>query len=395
MKYVEYPLFAEGYLNRFLTTGIYTRPQSFKMAVLSGRVNEWLKKGFSIHENPCRREFVDARKEDAPPYINLGSVWPDEQICVFGVEHPLKMYLPFGNIGVEESGFYYTPTYLRSYSYAKVRAKREETVEFELETCGGLTLWVNGELITDFTPFTRNMVKSVRVKVPLNEGENDFVVCLDDLAERDTDYYFRIRRIGSSGLTILLPVKEQVCVDELLHAEQMLEQIYFEKEAYISEPVRLQIQNLWERDMDLEIEITPGEFIEKMQESWRLIESRTYCLKQGQRALTLLHADDIRPGYYYFIVKILVGGIELKRKIGNQLVKKDFLTFYNEGLGQRKQRALKTMIEYGVDNVYKAAALLKSGRETEKAQQLIAGELDGVRQRKDCSDFHFIIILYI
>ena len=30
---------------------------------------------------------------------------------------------------------------------------------------------------------------------------------LDDLAERDTDYYFRIRRTGSSKLTIRLPVR--------------------------------------------------------------------------------------------------------------------------------------------------------------------------------------------
>ena len=53
MNYLEYPLFAEGYINRFLITGVYTKRQQFEKAVLQGRVNEWLKKGFAIHENPC------------------------------------------------------------------------------------------------------------------------------------------------------------------------------------------------------------------------------------------------------------------------------------------------------------------------------------------------------
>ena len=58
MKYLEYPLFAEGYVNRFLTAGVFTEVQQFDKVKLHGRVNEWLKKGFAIHENPCRKESV-------------------------------------------------------------------------------------------------------------------------------------------------------------------------------------------------------------------------------------------------------------------------------------------------------------------------------------------------
>lgn len=45
MNYLEYPLFAEGYINRFLITGVYTKRQQFEKAVLQGRVNEWHEKG--------------------------------------------------------------------------------------------------------------------------------------------------------------------------------------------------------------------------------------------------------------------------------------------------------------------------------------------------------------
>ena len=40
MKYLEYPLFAEGYVNRFLTAGVFTEVQQFDKVKLHGRVNE-------------------------------------------------------------------------------------------------------------------------------------------------------------------------------------------------------------------------------------------------------------------------------------------------------------------------------------------------------------------
>jgi len=395
MKYVEYPLFAEGYINRFLTTGICTKAQKFTKATLSGRVNEWLKYGFSIHENPCRKEFTARRKEEIPPYIDLSTCGPEEEISIFGESRRLMMYFPFGNIGLEESGFYYTPTYLRSYSYAIIKAEKKESAEFELTTCGGMTLWVNDRLVTDYTPFTRNRMKSTRVSVDLKEGENKFIICLDDLAERDTDYYFRIRRIGESRLSILLPVQDHIPAEQLKNMELMLDQVCFEKEAYISEPVKLQICNYCGRPLDFEVVITPGEFIEKMVNAWKLTETRAYRLEADQKTAELLHSDEIHPGYYYFTVKFKLDGIVLKRKIGNQLVKKEFLGYHEEQLEERKQRALETAAEYSADNVYKSAALFKLGRDYKKAEQIIVEELEGVRQRRDCSDFHFIIILYI
>ncbi|BCJ94868.1 hypothetical protein acsn021_24370 [Anaerocolumna cellulosilytica] len=395
MKYIEYPLFAEGFINHFLTTGVYTKPQQFEKAILKGRVNEWLKKGFSIHENPCRKEFVAKRQAELPPYLDLSQYSLGEKVEVFGEVHPVKFYAPFGNIAQEESGFYYTPTYLRTYSYAILKAEKEETVEFELTTCGGVTLWVNDQLVEDFIPFTRNLVKSTTVTVNLRKGENKFIICLDDLAERDTDYYFRLKRMGNASLTVLLPVAEKVRTELVLESEKMLDNICFEKEAYISEPLKLRLNNMNKQPMEVKVTITPGEFIEKMEENWKLIQYRNYELQPEQQVLTLMHSDEIHPGYYYFTVEMNVDGIVLKRKIGTQLVRKDFLSYQEEKLEDRKRRALETVIQFGVNNVYKSAALFKLGRDFKLAEAIILEELAGVRKRKDCCDFHFVIILYI
>ena len=92
MKYLEYPLFAEGYVNRFLTAGVFTEVQQFDKVKLYGRVNEWLKKGFAIHENPCRKEFVRKRQEKMPDYLELDGAVDGKTVKVFGQTRPLIPY---------------------------------------------------------------------------------------------------------------------------------------------------------------------------------------------------------------------------------------------------------------------------------------------------------------
>lgn len=143
MKLLKYPLSEEGYVNRFITTGVFTEPQTFKKAVLQGKVNEWLKKGFSIHENPCRNEFIARRRENLPEYLDISQTALGGTAEVFGRKNVLRVYFPFGNIGYEESGFYFCPTYLRTYCWGILTAEKEEFAEFVLETCGGVTIWNN------------------------------------------------------------------------------------------------------------------------------------------------------------------------------------------------------------------------------------------------------------
>ena len=86
---------------------------------------------------------------------------------------------PFGNAGIADFGFYENPKYLRSYGYTLLDVPQEETAEAEVSTCGAVTVWLNGELVTDFTPFTRNEEKHTRVSMHLKKGINELTVCLE------------------------------------------------------------------------------------------------------------------------------------------------------------------------------------------------------------------------
>jgi len=393
MKYIEYDLLENGYINRFLRSEICTQKKEFEKAVLKGKINEWLKHGFAIHENPCRKEFFKERKNNIPEYIDLTSDIKD--VKVFGQNLNTHIYFPFGNVGVDSSGFYYVPTYLRSYHYAIIKSENEKEAELELSTCGGMTLWINGELARDFIPFTRNMVKSETIKVTLKKGENVFVVCLDDLAERDTDYYFRIRVTGNEKLKIKIPVSENTDITKLYKKEMMLQEMCFEKETYISEDVKLSIENTLNEDIKVNVKTAPGNFVSKMKNAQLLISEKKYVLKKGKSEINLLHSDELVPGYRYFGVELTENDIVIGRKIGNQLVKKDFLEHSEENHEKRKDNIKDIILSLGADNVYKSAVLFSLNKDLDKAEQIIFDELPGVFEKQDCSDFHFVIILYI
>mgnify|MGYP000724270689 CR=1 FL=1 len=147
---------------------------------------------------------------------------PGDELEVFGQKKELKVYFPFGNTGIADSGFYENPAYLRSYGYTLLEVPEEEDAEFEISTCGAVTVWLNEELVTDFVPFQRNSEQHTTVLAALRKGTNKLVVCLEDLAERDTDYHYQIRYLGAQDIMIRVPVKEETDTETIRRAEQAL-----------------------------------------------------------------------------------------------------------------------------------------------------------------------------
>ncbi|MDO5418330.1 MAG: hypothetical protein Q4F29_14120, partial [Lachnospiraceae bacterium] len=417
MGYFVYKPDKAGYINRFLTTKTFTKPQEFRKATLSGKVNEWLQKGFAIHENPCRKEFIAGRAAEVPPYMDISRYTMEEEIQVFGQNRKLSVYYPFGNQGVDFSEFYPNPTYLRCYSFVYIFSDAEEPdAGFQVETCGGVTLWAEDELVTDFIPFTRNECKKTEVSIHLRAGLNKVTVCLDDLAERDTDYYFRLRYLGTGSLKLYLPVPDDTAVEDMGRIEQAMEDMYFEKETYISEPVILHLNNPLERELDLTVSYKP--VADKIWHGERLQVTKAYRMKKGESEIRLFDADDVIPGFYYFQVSAGVspagagsagvssadaGGVTASRKIAVQVFHRSLMEKRESTIQERKWEALRYLVDVEVENVYKAAALLwtaegqsaERAAAWEKAERIILEELNGIRARKDCSDFHLIVVLQI
>ncbi len=383
MKYLEYKLFSGGYINRFVTAGVFAQERPFRKTVLHGKVNEWLTKEPSIYDNPCRMEVLEDRIGKLPPYMDLSSLFPGDEIEVFGQKKKLTVYFPFGNVGIDDSGFYTNPAYLRSYGYSYLEVPKEETAEFELSACGALTVWLNDELVKDYVPFQRNREQHTVIAMTLRKGRNKLVVCLEDLAERDTDYCYKVRYLGRQDIRLRLPVREETDTETIRKAEDALSRIYFDKEAYLSEPVYLNLEAFTE--VPVEMVLTPD----------RYTGPKHYLIQPEQKGMMLFHADDIPSSFYFFKLEVTVSGLAMSRVIGTYSFNTQFMGYHEDTCGERKQRIRDIIRDADRGSDYRAVIRMHEGETPDNLEEILSNHLEWVNEKRDCSDFRLIILVYL
>lgn len=214
--------------------------------------NRWLIEGFSIHENPCRTRYAQERKKQVPPLPEFSSPTPGDLLVEDGQTKEWNLHVPWGNPRVERSGFWFVPTLLTSYAVADLECGRDHTARFTLKTCGAATFWVNEKPVSDFAPYTRNVEHSVNLEVPLKKGNNRLLIRFEDLAERDTMYYFRLDYEGPEEPAIVLPLGS-VNPEEVRAAERMFAGFHFQTDTVRGDRIELRWDEPAPRDMDVNV----------------------------------------------------------------------------------------------------------------------------------------------
>ncbi|KQN98955.1 hypothetical protein [Paenibacillus sp. Leaf72] len=373
-------------INHWLISGIYTKPVKFVPTTMEGDINDWLIEGFAIHENPCRKEFVDNRRMQPPGrFFDQWSKFPTPGDRLQGIEgeRSWELYSPWNNPRVEKSGFWFVPTHLRSYAATRLVSPASHTASLRVRTYGSLALWINGQLVADFAPLTRNKEQEIVLEAELVAGINEIYACWEDLAERDTMYAFAVEYQGGEELAISLPIAPDL-VQLVQSAEQALEQAYFPSDIFKGEEIKLRLP-LPFSDIVTEADIQYGNFFDGT-------ENKTIRIAEGAADLTLAHTNEIGHHYVYFTLTISVSNVVLTKKFGCQ----SYDTAYDEAaqkaadIEARKSLALRCMAEKGSPNIHKAIAMLKTGGDPQAAEKILLDGVEGIEQRKDCSDFYLV-----
>ena len=383
MKFLEYKPIEGGFINRFLTTGVFLRESPFHKTVLNGKVNEWLIKDLSVYDNPCRKEIVQGRIRNVPPYVDFSGLFPGDVIEVFGHKRQLKVYFPFGSTGIDDSGFYTNPVYLRSYGCTYLEIPQDENAQFELSTCGALTVWLNDELVADYVPFLRNREQHTVITMSLQKGMNKLAVCLEDLAERDTSFFYKVRYLGKQDICIRIPVEDETDTEMIMKAEDSLSQIYFDKETYFCEPVLLNLKSF--ANVPVVMTLTAD----------RSIKPRQYFIQPGQKVIKLFHSDEIPSGFYLFNIEVMVSGISVSNSIGTCIANTKLMVYHEDTYEQRKQRVRQIILNTDKKSDYRAVIMLHEGETPDNLEEILSGHLAWVNEKRDCSDFRLIIMVYM
>ena len=101
------------------------------------------------------------------------------------------------------STFRFRPTLITRAFTCRMRG--DGPARFDLATCGGVRIWLDGTPLAIFEPFDRNTPRQSIVTLPLTPQAQTLTLRLEDLHERDTVNFFALRLMQGDAVEYDLP----------------------------------------------------------------------------------------------------------------------------------------------------------------------------------------------
>lgn len=235
---------------------------------------------------------------------------------------------------------------------------------FDLITCGGAALWLNGEKLTEVTPYHHNEPVPTPLTLPLQKGRNKLLVFFDNYAERDATIILRLRWKGEgTAPEQVIPVGEADAA-RLAEAEHLMRSLAFHRNHFTAGPVLLDYDGA------------------DIAESYHLafVGGTEENVKGGvlfrREADTLPHASQISLGdcktfplAFAAAVTTEVEGIRLTRPISVEIHTESVLPRRPAHRGERKRQALELLARWGEQNTNRALAILATGGDTARGRK--------------------------
>lgn len=382
------PLF-HGYVNRWLVSSVTETPVITKPMALYGAENEKL--NAVPKDKPGEEQFKAERRAKTIGWPAAMDPQPGGLVGSGESAAPFQVYWPFDDIGITYAWDCETPACLSAWAYTELDLPEAANLPFELLTCGGATLWLNGKKAAEVTPYNHNTPVASPVTLPMRQGRNQILAFFDNYAERDGTIILRLRWCGGKAAPMQVVPVGNASVDHLREAERLMRSLAFCRNHFTEGPVLLDYE---------------GETISR---SYHLsfVGGTEENVKGGvyfhREADTLPHAGQISLGdcstfplaFLLLQVTTEAEGIRLSRPISVEIHTKSVLPRALPTVAERKRQALELLARWGEQNTNRALAILATGGETAEAEKLLAVQSDYIRRRFDCSDFYLVYYPYI
>lgn len=335
---------------------------------------------------PGRQQFLDKRLKE------------DIQITDLEFNH---IYFPFENTRFEFSSFIPTPHLLSVYGKTYLMSEQDQTIPFTLSTCGSVEIWVNNQKQISWTPYTRNQVSFKQIELTLAKGSNEIVLYMDDLAERDVNYFMELKYTGNTELEGYFPVN--VSPEKIKKAEALLTSLYFSKDLYHSGNLEIyldreNIDDIQQLFMNVNRnKLLNPVLVKQSEDGTQSKYDYVITIDQDANPLSLMPVSSLPSnGLTYFDVGVVVEGeVEVSRRMVASILAKDYSarTFSDE-LSVRKKEALAFFTESNTLDLNVGIAMTHlNGEVDEKAKEHIRSCFNEIQKKGDCADFRLAPLL--
>jgi len=327
-----------------------------------------------VGDLPCR---VATWRDVATRTVTLRTDWPVE-----------SLYLPGSNRRVEFSQFRHRPTRLARWCRTTLAAPEDRYCSFRLETRGGVHIWVDGELAGRFEPYTRNHTQQTVVHLPIKAGGSEIVVLTEDMAERDTNWFFELVLLDAVALEIHLPGARLGDKVETLKA--LSTQVRTRGDVITGDE---DVTLLFDTPSTLPVDIRAR--VKSTSHTHATLLDRTVALPAGVAEVTLCKGRDLPDGYHSLELEFIAGDSRVTRTIGCPILGAIAPEQLGADLAARKARALEHAALHGELRMGTAVALLETGRSDDpRLRPIIEETLLAIEEHRDCADFVSVPLLW-
>jgi hypothetical protein len=338
------------------------------------RVNYRFINGFvDVGTLPCRVALFRELAEGRPM---LETDWEVE-----------SLHLPGANRRVEFSRFRHRPTRLARWCRTILVPPADGDYRFDIVTCGGVHIWVDGQLQASFEPYTRNKEQRREIALPLRAAGSEVVVLTEEMAERDTNWYFELSLVSDVTLEVRLP--GAVAPADSAALKVLADSVRPEGEFVGASGLTLVFDTPAAEAVAVKVTIQPTSHAEGA-----MLE-RALELPAGASALQVCKGGVLPDGYHLVELVFTAGAARVTREIGCAVLAEASPTFLGADLGQRKRVALDHAASHGEGRMGTALALLATGRQHDaRLRPIFEATLEAIEQRRDCSDFVLVPLLW-
>ncbi|UXN74181.1 hypothetical protein N8D56_02540 [Devosia sp. A8/3-2] len=271
---------------------------------------------------------------------------------------------------------------------AQIWALRSTAIAPSASRRGGVHIWVDGELAARFEPFTRNSTEQSVVHLPIKAAGSDVVVLTEDMAERDTNWFFELTLLDDVPLAVFLPgAPADAHLDTLkaLAAEVRPAGEYTGP----SDPPVLEF------DTPASLSVAIHAKVGSTSHAKHTMLDRIVTLKAGETKVTLCRGDELPDGYHIIDLTFVVDDTRVARQIACAVIYDIAPQPRHADIAERKREALLHSAVEGEMRMGTAPAMLAAGLEPDQRfHDIIEETLTIIEQRWDCADFVSVPLLW-
>lgn len=298
-----------------------------------------------------------------------------------------KVYFPLESDAVELTTFFHNPTRLNTYVKTYISCEDQRMEKFQLRNSCYMKMWINGKLADTYYPKTRNTENEQEVLLFLDKGNNEILIYMEDLAERDVFFYFQLTYLGENRVTYFIPISgEQEDVDE---KAAVLKSMTLEKDTIFGDCVRVYYDNtLIRKPIEIQLGHNQGAVMFPSENN----DKNTFLLKDDENKFNLRIKE---IGSHKIQITTQSGNVTVTLNLLISKYSKEYLELAVPlSISQRKKKAMELINAAEKEFPTTLIAILsEQNKLTDRATRILNESLDVIHNKKDCSDFKLLPVL--